>query len=113
MTSLEKKLRALANGKDLPWDQTKALLERLGAEVIPPRGGGSHFKIVCKGYSTMYIPVHKGSIKKIYARQKTILLKLALFPKMKAAVTLPAFPCSPVVGVMAKPLRKHTKISWR
>ena len=46
MTSLEKKLRALANGKDLPWDQTKALLERLGAEVIPPRGGGSHFKIV-------------------------------------------------------------------
>ena len=34
MTSLEKKLRALANGKDLPWDQTKALLERLGAEVI-------------------------------------------------------------------------------
>jgi len=52
MTSLEKKLRALANGKDLPWDQTKALLERLGAEVIPPRSGGSHFKIVCKGYST-------------------------------------------------------------
>lgn len=46
MTSLEKKLRALANGKDLPWDQTKALLERLGAEVIPPRSGGSHFKIV-------------------------------------------------------------------
>ena len=29
MTSIEKKLRALANGKDLPWDQTKALLERL------------------------------------------------------------------------------------
>jgi len=29
MTSLEKKLRALANGKDLPWDQTKAFLERL------------------------------------------------------------------------------------
>ena len=53
MTSLEKKLRALANGKDLPWDQTKALLERLGAEVIPPRSGGSHFKIVCKGYSTI------------------------------------------------------------
>lgn len=50
MTSLEKKLRALANGKDLPWDQTKAFLERLGAEVIPPRSGGSHFKIVCKGY---------------------------------------------------------------
>lgn len=29
MTSLEKKLRALANGRDLPWDQTKALLEKL------------------------------------------------------------------------------------
>lgn len=74
MTSLEKKLRALANGKDLPWDQTKALLERLGAEVIPPRSGGSHFKIVCKGYSIMYIPVHKDSIKKIYARQIADLL---------------------------------------
>lgn len=74
MTSLEKKLRALANGKDLPWDQTKALLEKLGAEVIPSRGGGSHFKIVCKGYSTMYIPVHKGSIKKIYAHQIASLL---------------------------------------
>lgn len=74
MTSLEKKLRALANGRDLPWDQTKALLERLEAEVIPPRGGGSHFKIVCQGYSTMYIPVHKGSIKKIYARQIANLL---------------------------------------
>lgn len=69
MTSLEKKLRALANGKDLPWDQTKALLERLGAEVIPPRSGGSHFKIVCKGYSTI-----KDSIKKIYARQIADLL---------------------------------------
>lgn len=74
MTSLEKKLRALANGKDLPWDQTKALLERLGAEVIPPRSCGSHFKIVCKGYSKMYIPVHKDSIKKIYARQIADLL---------------------------------------
>lgn len=43
MTSLEKKLRALANGRDLPWDQTKALLEKLGAEVKPPTGGGSPF----------------------------------------------------------------------
>ena len=74
MTSLEKKLRALANGQDLPWDQTKAFLEKLGAEVKPPTGGGSHFKIVCKVYSTMYIPVHKGSIKKIYARQIADLL---------------------------------------
>lgn len=74
MTSLEKKLRALANGKDLPWDQTKALLEKLGAEVKPPTGGGSHFKIVYKVYSTMYIPVHKDPIKKIYARQIADLL---------------------------------------
>lgn len=74
MTALEKKLRALANGKDLPWEQTKALLEKLGANVFPPRGGGSHFKIVCKGYDTMYIPVHNGCIKKIYARQIANLL---------------------------------------
>ena len=68
MTSLEKKLRALANGRDLPWDQTKALLEKLGAEVKPPTGGGSHFKIVCKGYSTMYIPVHAPSKKSMHVR---------------------------------------------
>lgn len=64
MTSLEKKLRALANGKDLPWDQTKAFLEKLGAEVKPPTGGGSHFKIVCKGYSTMYILYTKAPSKR-------------------------------------------------
>lgn len=48
MTSLEKKLRALANGKDLPWDQTKALLEKLGAEVIPPRGGAVILKLFAR-----------------------------------------------------------------
>ena len=74
MTSLEKKLRALANGKDLPWDRCIAFFGRLGAEVIFPRSSGSRFKIVCKGYSTMYIPVHKDSIKKIYARQIADLL---------------------------------------
>ena len=72
MTSLEKTPRS--GQLRIAWDQTKALLEKLGAEVIPSRGGGSHFKIVCKGYSTMYIPVHKGSIKKIYARQIASLL---------------------------------------
>ena len=74
MTFLEKKLRALANGRDLPWYLSIALLEKVGAEVKPPTGGGSHFKIVCKGYSTMYIPVHQGSNKKIYARQIANLL---------------------------------------
>ena len=68
MTSLEKKLRALANGKDLPWDQTKALLERLGAEVKPPTGGGSHFKIRYSDRQSLSIPVHNGKIKKVYAR---------------------------------------------
>ena len=64
MTSLEKKLRALANGKDLPWDQTKALLERLK----PPTGGGSHFKIRYSDRQSLSIPVHNGKIKKVYAR---------------------------------------------
>lgn len=67
MTALEKKLRALSNGKDLPWEQTKSLLEKLGAEVKPPTGGGSHFKIRYLGQHSMSIPVHKGKIKKIYA----------------------------------------------
>ena len=68
MTSIEKKLRALANGKDLPWDQTKALLERLGAEVKPPTGGGSHFKIRYSARRSLSLPVHKRKIKKAYAR---------------------------------------------
>lgn len=59
MTSLEKKLRALANGRDLPWDQTIALLEKLGAEVKPPTGGGSHFKIRYSDRQSLSIPVHK------------------------------------------------------
>ena len=62
MTSLEKKLRALANGRDLPWDQTKALLEKLGAEVKPPTGGGSHFKIRYSDRQSLSIPVHNGKI---------------------------------------------------
>ena len=74
MTSLEKNSRSGQRQGFALGTRPKALLERLGAEVIPPRSGGSHFKIVCKGYSTMYIPVHKDSIKKIYARQIADLL---------------------------------------
>lgn len=56
------------DGKDLPWDQTKALLEKLGAEVKPPTGGGSHFKIRYSDRQSLSIPVHNGKIKKVYAR---------------------------------------------
>ena len=45
MSTLEKKLLALAEGKDLPWNKIVALLKAYGVLVQPPRGGGSHFKI--------------------------------------------------------------------
>lgn len=74
MTALEKRLLALANGKELPWNKTAALLEKLGAKVIPPTGGGSHYKIIYPGYDTIIVPVHKGAIKKIYANKIAMLL---------------------------------------
>lgn len=74
MTTLEKKLLALANGKELPWAKTAALLEKLGAKILPPTGGGSHFKIIYPGHDTIIVPVHKGKIKKIYANKIAALL---------------------------------------
>lgn len=44
MTTLEKKMKALSAGKELPWDQIVSLLENYGARVEPPRGGGSLLK---------------------------------------------------------------------
>ncbi len=74
MSTLEKKLLALANGKELPWNKTASLLEKLGVKVIPPTGGGSHFKIIYPGHDTIVVPVHNGTIKKIYARKIAELL---------------------------------------
>ena len=74
MSTLEKKLLALANGKELPQVQTAALLEKLGAKVLPPTGGGSHFKIIYPGHNTIIVPVHKGKIKRIYASKIADLL---------------------------------------
>ena len=74
MTALEKKLLALVNGKELPWSKTAALLEKLGAQIIPPTGSGSHFKIIFPGHDTIVVPVHKGAIKKVYAKKIAELL---------------------------------------
>ncbi|MBQ9763622.1 MAG: type II toxin-antitoxin system HicA family toxin [Phascolarctobacterium sp.] len=68
MSKLEKRLRALANGAELPWSKIVALLESLGVVVQNP-SGGSHFKIFIKGKTPLTIPVHNGKIKKIYAKK--------------------------------------------
>ena len=75
MTTLEKKMKALSAGKELPWEQIVALLENFGAKVEPPRGGGSHFKINYPGHATIIVPVHKGKIKRIYASKVAALLE--------------------------------------
>ncbi|MDO4178892.1 MAG: type II toxin-antitoxin system HicA family toxin [Phascolarctobacterium sp.] len=75
MSTLEKKLRALASGKNLPWKQVVSLLEAYGVKVIPPTGGGSHHKIVYPGKNTIIVPVHNGTIKKIYAKEIAALLE--------------------------------------
>lgn len=69
MSKLEKRLRALASGVELPWGKIVALLESLGVNVQAPTGGGSHYKIFVSGKSPLTIPVHNGKIKKIYARK--------------------------------------------
>ena len=74
MSTLEKRLLALANDKELPWSKTAALLEKLGAKILPPTGGGSHFKIIYPGHDTIIVPVHQGKIKKIYANKIAALL---------------------------------------
>lgn len=74
MTTLEKKMKALASGRELPWEQIVALLESFGAKVEAPRGGGSHFKIIYPGQETIIVPVHKGKIKRIYASKIAALL---------------------------------------
>lgn len=74
MSSLEKKLLALANGKELPWNKIVSLLLAYGVVVEPPRGGGSHHKIICKGHDTIIVPVHNGKVKRVYARKIAELL---------------------------------------
>lgn len=69
MSKLEKRLRELSNGVELPWYQITTLLEGLGMKVQAPTGGGSHYKIFVKGKPPLTIPVHNGKIKKVYAKK--------------------------------------------
>ena len=68
MTKLEKELKALSNGKDMPWDKVVRVLNRCGMKVQNP-GSGSHYKIFISGRAPITIPVHKGKIKKVYAKK--------------------------------------------
>lgn len=74
LSALEKKLLALANGKELPWNKIAALLAAYGVLVQSPRGGGSHYKLICQGHATIIVPVHNGKVKRIYARKIAELL---------------------------------------
>lgn len=74
VSTLEKKLLALAKGKELPWNKIAALLTAYGVLVQPPRGGGSHYKLIYHGHTTIIVPVHNGKVKRIYARKIAALL---------------------------------------
>lgn len=74
MTTLEKRMKALSDGKELQWEKVVTLLEKFGAEVEAPRGRGSHFKIIYPGQDTIIVPVHNGKIKRIYASKIANLL---------------------------------------
>ena len=74
MTILEKRMKTLSDGKELPWEKVVTLLEKFGAKVEAPRGGGSHFKIIYPGQDTIIVPVHNGKIKRIYASKIANLL---------------------------------------
>lgn len=64
---IEKRLRALSEGKDLPWNKVVTLLEHFGAIVQAP-SGGSHYRVFIEGKPPLTIPVHNGKIKKVYAK---------------------------------------------
>lgn len=74
MSTLEKRLLELANGKELPWNKIVTLLKAYGIAVEVPRGGGSHYKVIAEGHDTIIVPVHKGAVKRIYARRISQLL---------------------------------------
>lgn len=69
MSTLEKKLLALSNAKELSWKQVVNVLKAYDIIVTPPRGGGSHHKILYPGHETIIVPVHNGKIKRIYAKK--------------------------------------------
>lgn len=75
MSTLIKKLKAFIAGKELSWNELRDLLIAFGAVVQEPRGGGSHFKIIFSGKPTFIVPVHKGKIKRVYARKLAELLE--------------------------------------
>ena len=64
MSKLEKRLRALANGAELPWSKIVALLESLGVVVQNPSGGSQNKRFfeaveVAKGIIERYIEKFK------------------------------------------------------
>lgn len=65
---------ALAQGKEFSWSQLVTLLAAYGVSVESPRGGGSHFKLLCPGHDTIIVPVHNGKVKRIYAKKIAELL---------------------------------------
>lgn len=67
MGKIEKRLRALSEGKDLPWNRVEALLKHFDVTVQEP-SSGSHYKVFIKGKPTLIIAVHNGKIKKVYAK---------------------------------------------
>ena len=69
MSTLEKKLLALSNAKELSWKQVVNVLKAYDIIVTPPRGCGSHHKILYPGHETIIVPVHNGKIKRIYAKK--------------------------------------------
>lgn len=75
MSKLAKRLRDLANGRELPWSQIVTLIEAFGGTITPPRGGGSHFKIIFSNHEPIIVPVHNGKIKRIYALKIAELLE--------------------------------------
>lgn len=68
MGQIEKRLRALSEGKDLPWTKVVTLLEHYGANVQAPNSG-SHFKVFIKGKPPLIIPYTMEELKK-FMQQK-------------------------------------------
>ncbi len=66
MSQIDKLLNKICNlSDDVRFQELCKVMEHYEYQVIPPTGGGSHYKFVKSGHETIVIPKH-GSVKRVY-----------------------------------------------
>jgi hypothetical protein len=76
MTSADKLIAAMRSNPAGDWsiDDVARVCGRLGWRCLPPRGGGSHWKIAAPGHDAILTVPAKRPIKTIYIRKLIALM---------------------------------------